>query len=97
MIENFKILLNEYDYILANSGRTKFYLRENDFDFDQLEIKLFRERGQIRFELESANDLSDKIKITHPNFNSDRLLEYNNFYISNKLNMGGQWPPKSKK
>lgn len=97
MIEKFNSLLKEYNDIISNSGRDTFDLRENHYRFSEVETGLSDESYTIKLDLEFANDLSDKIKLTHPNFKSDRLLEYNNFFISNKLNRGAPWPPKGNK
>lgn len=93
-IEKFNSLLKEYNDIVSNSGKDIVDLRENDYSFDILESDLFREGCNLRMHLNLANDLFDKIKLNNPNFKSDKLLEYNKFYVSNKLNMGAPWPIK---
>lgn len=85
MIKNFKSLLNEYNNISYND------FIQNDYRYKQLATELSQERGTIGLELKYANDLSDNIKLTFPNFNSDRLLEYNKSYISiNKLHLNSE-------
>jgi hypothetical protein len=81
MIENLKISLEEFKDI------SYLDFIKDESRFIDLKTELSRERDTIGLVLGSAKDLSDKIKLTHPSFKSDRLLEYNNFYISSKLDI----------
>jgi hypothetical protein len=84
MIENFNSLIKEYNGIIASNGGITIELVESNYRFEDVRSELLRLINTIKIELVIANGLYDKIKLTYPNFESDRLLEYNNFYDSNK-------------
>jgi hypothetical protein len=84
MIENFNSLIKEYNDIIASNGGITIELVESSYRFEDVRSELLRLINTIKIELIIANGLYDKIKLTYPNFESDRLLEYNNFYDSNK-------------
>lgn len=86
IIDNFNLLLNEYNNISWED-----FIKSAD-RYEQLAIELCQERDTIGLELKYANDLFDNIKLTYLNFNSERLSEYNKFYISiNKLHLSPLW------
>lgn len=83
-IEKFNLLNKERKDIIA-SGMTIEIWDQNDRLHD-INAELSITRNYIILELGIANKFYDQIKLTHPNFESDRLLEYNNFCVLNKLN-----------
>ena len=85
LIKEFSSLNKEYHYIIHNNGGITIELLENSYKLGEVRSGLLSVRNKIRLELELANVLFENIKLTHPNFISNKLLEYNNFYISNKL------------
>lgn len=84
MIEKYKKLIKEYNDIIDSNGGMTIELHESISRFEDVRTELIGLRNTIKSELEIANGLYDKIKLTYPNFESDNLLEYNNFYTSNK-------------
>lgn len=79
-INIFNILNKELDDIIASNGGITIELIESNQKYDDTKLELFKVWNSIKSELGFANDLFDKIKLTYPNFECDKLLEYNNFY-----------------
>lgn len=86
MIDKLKILLDEYSNISFED-----FMKSVD-RHRELVTELTQERDNIGLELKYVNDLIDIIKLTHPNFDVERLLEYNKYYIYiNKLFFDEDW------
>lgn len=83
-INVFNTLTKELDEIIASNGGITIELIESNHEYDNIKSELFRVGNSIKSELGFANGLFDKIKLTYPNFECDKLLEYIIFIITYK-------------
>ena len=70
----------EYWDILDENGGIE--LSEDNPNFEYIKNEFFGLIDSIGLELELANSLFENIKLTHPYFISNKLLEYNKIYKS---------------